>query len=65
MGRNCGGRFDTQSSMTHERGHTFGLGEASESRHRNLTMSAETNGTCQTSERSLGRGDARGPNNKY
>lgn len=61
----CRGRFDIESSMTHERGHTFGLGEASESRHRNLTMSSETNGTCQTSERSLGKGDARGLNNKY
>lgn len=65
MTRSCRGRFDIQSSMTHERGHTFGLGEASESRHGNLTMSSETNGTCQTSERSLGKGDARGLNNKY
>jgi hypothetical protein len=61
----CRGRYDVESSVTHERGHTFGLGEAPESSHGNLTMSAETNGPCQTSERSLGRGDARGLNSKY
>ncbi len=61
----CRGRYDIESTVTHERGHTFGLGEASESSHGNLTMSAESNGTCQTSRRSLGRGDARGLNSKY
>ncbi|HEV2094135.1 MAG TPA: hypothetical protein VGR18_13320 [Rubrobacter sp.] len=61
----CRGRYDVESSMTHERGHTFGLGEASESRHGKLTMSSESNGTCQTSERSLGKGDAYGLNRKY
>jgi hypothetical protein len=61
----CSGRYDVESSVTHERGHTFGLGEASEDSHGNLTMSAESNGPCQTSERSLGRGDAQGLNSKY
>lgn len=61
----CRGRYDVESSVTHERGHTFGLGEASEGSHGNLTMSEDSNGTCQTSERSLGRGDARGLNSKY
>ena len=61
----CRGRYDIESSVTHERGHTFGLGEAPESSHGNLTMSAESNGPCQTSERSLGRGDARSLNSKY
>jgi hypothetical protein len=61
----CQGRYDVESSVTHERGHTFGLGEASEDSHGNLTMSAESNGPCQTSERSLGRGDAQGLNSKY
>jgi len=61
----CRGRYDVESSVTHERGHTFGLGEAAESAHGNLTMSTESNGPCQTSERSLGRGDARGLNSKY
>ncbi len=61
----CSGRYDVESSVTHERGHTFGLGEASEGSHGNLTMSEDSNGACQTSERSLGRGDARGLNSKY
>ena len=61
----CQGRQDIESSVTHERGHTFGLGEAPEGSHGNLTMSSETNGDCQTSERSLGRGDAKGLNSKY
>ena len=61
----CRGRYDIESSVTHEFGHTFGLGEAPESTHGNLTMSNDTNGPCQISERSLGRGDAMGLNNKY
>ena len=61
----CRGRQDIESSVTHERGHTFGLGEASEGSHGNLTMSEDSNGPCQTSERSLGRGDAMGLNSKY
>ena len=65
VGGSCQGRYDVQSSITHERGHTFGLGEAPESNHGNLTMSSQTNGPCQTSERSLGKGDARGLNSKY
>ena len=61
----CRGRYDVESSMTHERGHTYGLGEAPENGHGKLTMSAQSNGTCQVSERSLGRGDALGLNRKY
>ena len=63
--KSCSGRFDVESSVTHERGHTFGLGEAPENGHGNLTMSNDSNGPCQTSERSLGRGDAKGLNSKY
>ena len=62
---NCRGRYDLESTITHERGHTFGLGHVSESSHRNLTMSDRSNGPCQSSERSLGRGDAKGLNSKY
>jgi hypothetical protein len=51
--------------MTPERGHTFGLGDVSESSHGNLTMSYESNGPYQISERALGRGDAVGLNRKY
>jgi hypothetical protein len=61
----CRGRRDVESTMTHERGHTFGLGDASEASHANLTMSYKSNGPCQISERTLGRGDAIGLNRKY
>ena len=61
----CRGRQDVESTMTHERGHTFGLGDVAESSHAHLTMSAVSNGPCQISERSLGRGDALGLNRKY
>ena len=51
--------------MTHERGHTFGLNHVAESGHGNLTMSTIINGTCQASERTLGRGDVIGLDRKY
>ena len=63
--RSCRRKYDVESTITHERGHTFGLEHVSESDHGSLTMSDRSNGTCQSSERSLGRGDARGLNNKY
>jgi hypothetical protein len=61
----CRGRHDVESTMTHERGHTFGLGDISESSHAKLTISSKSNGPCQISERILGRGDAIGLNRKY
>jgi hypothetical protein len=63
--RSCRGKYDLESTVTHERGHTFGLGHVSESSHAKLTMSDRSNGPCQSSERSLGRGDAMGLGNKY
>lgn len=63
--RSCRGRFDVESTMTHERGHTFGLGDVPDASHPNLTMSSRINDDCQTSERSLGKGDAIGLNGKY
>ena len=65
MTDSCRGRYDIESTVTHETGHTFGPGEADESAHGDLTMSAQSNGACQTSERSLGRVVARGLNSKY
>ena len=63
--RSCRNEYDLQSVMSHERGHNFSLGHVSESDHGNLTMSDRSNGPCQSSERSLGRGDAKSLNNKY
>lgn len=63
--RNCRNKYDLESVITHERGHTFGLNHVSEGRHGNLTMSVLINGPCQSSERTLGRGDVLGLDRKY
>jgi hypothetical protein len=64
--RSCNGKkYDLESTVAHERGHTFGLDHVSESTHGNLTMSDRSNGPCQLSERSLGRGDVLGLARKY
>jgi hypothetical protein len=62
--RTCRDKYDLQSVMTHERGHTFGLDHVSEEAHGRLTMSTLIR-DCQKSERTLGKGDVRGLNNKY
>jgi hypothetical protein len=53
-------QFDIESIMTHERGHTYGLGHVSETSHGRQTMSTLIDGTCQKSERTLGVGDLDG-----
>lgn len=63
--RSCVGRYDIQSTVTHERGHSFGMNHVDEGAHGGQTMSPISEGPCQMSERSLGRGDARGLNQKY
>jgi hypothetical protein len=63
--RSCRKRFDLEGVMTHERGHTFGLLHVGENRHGAQTMSIYINGTCQSAERTLGRGDVLGLGNKY
>lgn len=63
--RSCRNRYDIQAVATHEWGHVFGLAHVPERRYRNLTMSPIINGTCQASERTLGRGDVRGLARKY
>lgn len=49
--------WDIESTMTHERGHHFGIAHVDEEYHGSLTMSERSDGPCQTSERTLGRGD--------
>lgn len=60
----CSGRFSIEAVMTHERGHTFGLGHVAESSHGRLTMSTRIP-PCSNQERTLGRGDVRGLRNLY
>ena len=62
--RSCSRAYDVQSTITHERGHHFGLGEASPSRHPSLTMNSNAGGPCRTFKRSLGKGDANGLNRR-
>lgn len=62
---NCSNRWDIQGLVTHERGHTFGLGHTDERYAPYQTMSPEFTGPCNTLERSLGAGDANGLNRKY
>lgn len=61
----CRNRWSIEGVMTHEAGHVFGLDHVSEEAHGNLTMSPRINGPCQTSEASLGLGDARGLDARY
>jgi hypothetical protein len=58
-GTNCSGKFDIESVMTHERGHTFGIGHVTGSTHTELTM-YESVPLCDTSKRTLGKGDVVG-----
>jgi hypothetical protein len=62
---NCRRRIDIESAITHERGHSYGLGHVSEDSHPHLTMSQNINRYCSKAERSLGRGDAEALNQKY
>ncbi len=52
----CSSLYDVRAVGTHEAGHVFGLGHAPDSGHDNLTM-APTIDACNTSDRTLGRGD--------
>ncbi|MCA1833187.1 MAG: matrixin family metalloprotease [Actinomycetota bacterium] len=56
----CQDRWSIEGVMTHEFGHAYGLAHVGEERHGNLTMSTDNNGTCQTSEETLGLGDVHG-----
>lgn len=61
----CSGRWDLEGVATHETGHSFGMGHVSEATYPLQTMSTNLNGTCQGSERTLGRGDHVGLDLRY
>lgn len=57
-------KYDVETVMTHERGHTFGLADLNEDLHGNLTMGGRIR-HCSAKERTLGHGDVLGLENKY
>jgi len=66
-GTNCSDtnkKWDVETVMTHERGHTFGLDDLNEDLHGNLTMGGKIR-HCGTKERTLGQGDVLGLEQKY
>jgi hypothetical protein len=60
----CGISYSMEAVMTHEFGHTFGLGHVSETYHPALTMSTRIS-TCSNAAATLGLGDIRGLRTKY
>ena len=61
---NCNGLYDLEGVATHERGHTFGLGDLNHNNHPNLTM-RDIMLICSLEQRSLGKGDIKGLNDLY
>ncbi len=61
-GAGCSGRYGLEAIMTHERGHTFGLGHVASGSA--LTMRPGF-GPCDGSAATLGLGDVRGLRQKY
>ncbi len=57
--------YGLEAIMTHERGHTFGIAHVDEQSSGLLTMSESSEGPCQSSESTLGRGDLRSLNIVY
>ncbi len=60
----CSGKSDVESTVTHERGHNFGLNDLAATADKNLTMSAGAL-SCATYKRDLGLGDVVGLQDKY
>lgn len=64
-GAGCTTKYSVRSTTTHEAGHVFGLDHVGETNHGNLTMSAASNGPCQDSEYTFGKGDILGLRQLY
>jgi hypothetical protein len=59
IGPSCVTKYSVEAVATHEFGHAFGLGHVSELLHGSLTMSPVIL-PCQSSEKTLGKGDVLG-----
>jgi len=55
----CGLKYDIEGVATHERGHTFGLGDLRNEKYRNQTMYGSLK-PCSRYMRTLGHGDVEG-----
>lgn len=60
----CRDKYDVVSVGTHEAGHVYGMGHVSESDYPWMTMSTNSE-ICDSSARTLGRGDIRGLESMY
>ena len=63
-GSSCFGKYDVESVVTHEVGHTFGLRDLDPNTHKRLTMSGAA-WRCTEAHRTLGLGDVDGLDLKY
>jgi hypothetical protein len=61
---NCTNKFDLQSVVVHERGHTAGLGHVDQATHSSQAMAPKMP-SCSTVHRTLGAGDVRGLKTMY
>lgn len=57
---NCSGKYAIESVATHEFGHMHGMLHVGEPEHGKQTMSTYSEGFCQNSEATLGKGDRKG-----
>jgi predicted Zn-dependent protease len=60
----CSNKYDLVSVGTHEAGHVFGLGHVSEESYPLMTMSKNSE-ICNSSARTLGKGDMLGLEARY
>lgn len=58
-------RLNAEATMTMLAGYTYGLDAVNDDEHPNLTMSGASNGYCQESESTLGKGDVWGMRSLY